>query len=409
MPCHSKWFTCTPVRFVGDQTFFARDSGLLCKGFQEIGVDCKAIMPGPPMDVDLTEDLIRTDYKNLEDPEWWRSLGGEGVVFYAWGDGKYLSIARAIKKANLILVTNMDTGAMIGIANGIGPYIHFLANVSTLQYGINLHGLGYFLFKLACAFSVRLIRSDLPRSRHLKQADIIGAVCPIAADRLVKVCQVYGGGNLASKVKLIPHPTASYMCPDPLITRERLVVAVGRWEDEKQKKTTLLLASVKEILSQDDNIKIEIFGRLTAAMKKWHESLTQAYRSRVSISGIVPNFQLRKTLQQARILLSTSSSESFHIASAEALCCGCSLVGTNVPAFPSMKWFTDGPFGRMAPPSPSAIAIAVIAEMNAWDEELRNPTLISKHWKNLLDSSNVAQRILDFSEDLDGQQVSKHA
>ena len=87
-PAKHKWFTCTPVRFVGDHTFFARDSGLLCKGFQEIGVECKAIMPGPPMEVDQTEDLIRTDYGNLEDPVWWASLGGEGVVFLRLGFGE---------------------------------------------------------------------------------------------------------------------------------------------------------------------------------------------------------------------------------------------------------------------------------------------------------------------------------
>jgi hypothetical protein len=79
--------------------FFARDSGLLCKGFQAVGVHSKAIMPGPSMDGDLVADLIRTDYCNLEDPAWWRSLDAEGVVFYGWGSGKYVKIARAIRQA----------------------------------------------------------------------------------------------------------------------------------------------------------------------------------------------------------------------------------------------------------------------------------------------------------------------
>ncbi|MEI6177930.1 MAG: hypothetical protein WCS43_13650, partial [Verrucomicrobiota bacterium] len=108
-----KWFTCTPLRFKGDRTFFARDSGLLCKGFQEIGVACKAIMPGPPMDDDQTDDLIRTAYENLEDPAWWKTLNGEGVVFYGWGSGKYVKIVRAIKQADLLLVSHMDTAGML--------------------------------------------------------------------------------------------------------------------------------------------------------------------------------------------------------------------------------------------------------------------------------------------------------
>lgn len=34
-----KWYTCTPVSFKGDHTFFSRDSGAFCKAFQRIGVE----------------------------------------------------------------------------------------------------------------------------------------------------------------------------------------------------------------------------------------------------------------------------------------------------------------------------------------------------------------------------------
>ena len=34
-----KWYTCTPVPFKGDHTFFSRDSGAFCKAFQRIGLD----------------------------------------------------------------------------------------------------------------------------------------------------------------------------------------------------------------------------------------------------------------------------------------------------------------------------------------------------------------------------------
>lgn len=69
-----KWYTCTPVSFKGDHTFFSRDSGAFCKAFQRIGVESRAIMPTPAQEGD-EPDLIRTEYANLEDPAWWKSLG----------------------------------------------------------------------------------------------------------------------------------------------------------------------------------------------------------------------------------------------------------------------------------------------------------------------------------------------
>lgn len=69
-----KWYTCTPVSFKGDHTFFSRDSGAFCKAFQRIGVESRAIMPTPVQEND-EPDLIRTEYANLEDPVWWSTAG----------------------------------------------------------------------------------------------------------------------------------------------------------------------------------------------------------------------------------------------------------------------------------------------------------------------------------------------
>lgn len=106
-----KWYTCTPVSFKGDHTFFSRDSGAFCKAFQRIGVESRAIMPTPAQEGD-DPDLIRTEYANLKDAAWWKSLGIDGVILYAWGMGKYLPIARAIHDAGIFLVVYMDSSGL---------------------------------------------------------------------------------------------------------------------------------------------------------------------------------------------------------------------------------------------------------------------------------------------------------
>lgn len=399
MKSQRQWLTCTPVRFKGDHSFFARDSGLLCKGFQEIGVDCKAIMPGPPMEDDQTADLIRTDYRNLEDADWWRSLGAEGVVFYGWGGGKYARIARAIKEAGLVLITHMDTGGILSVFNGIPEYAGSIWRVSKATHG-KLMGCLYCAARLSYGMTVGVVRNDLGRARHLKTADVIGAISPIALARIQKACRAYGGEALAARVQHIPHPNGSYMQPDPKTSRRRLVVALGRWDDAKIKGTDLLLATLDNLCRQDSEVEIEIYGRSNLRMTEWHQALDEARRNRISLMGVVPNTSLRLAFGRARVSLCTSLTEGYHTVSAEALCCGCSVVGPDVPEIPSMKWFTDGPYGRMAKRNADALAEAVILELKAWDAGQRDPMAIGKHWGSMLHAPRVAERILKLTDEL---------
>lgn len=351
------------------------------------------------MENDLSEDLIRTEYQNLEDPEWWRRLGGEGVVFYGWGAGEYVRIVTAVKKAGLFLVSHLDTAGMLGILNGFTAYAGTLWRASIGEQDNKLSGIARFAARLAYGSSIGFLKNDISRSRHLKQADLIGAITPVALERIRRVCRIYGGNKLASRVKLIPHPNASYMVPDPAIPKERLVVAVGRWDDTKVKGTDLLLATSRKVAEADSHVKIEIYGRATSGMHDWHKSLDEALRGRIRLMGIVPNMEVMRGLQRARISLCTSLREGYHTVSAEAHCCGCSVVGPDVPEIPSMKWFAVGDFGRMAKRYPSAMAEAVIEELIDWDHGKRDHDTIAKHWGRMLHAPQVARGILSLFEE----------
>lgn len=394
MAIPKKWFTCTPKRFPGDHTFFARDSGLLCKGFQEIGVECKAIMPGPDMPNDQTEDLIRTDYANLEDPEWWRTLGGDGVVFYGWGSGKYVRIVKAIKLAGLKLVSHLDTAGMLGVLNGFFDFSKTLWTVSKGEASGTLTTYTRFAARLAYGTTVGLIKNDFTRARHLKQADWIGAITPIALERIQKVCRTYGGEALAEKVKLIPHPNSLFMRYDPRVPKEPLVVATGRWDDDRVKGTDLLMATVAALVAKSPDTKVEIFGTIPPFMEDWHRGLPQTMGERIHLLGVVRNEILAMALQRASISLCTSLRESYHIASAEALCCGCSIVGPDVSEIPSMKWFTEPNSGRLAARNAEAMTQALLEELQAWHDGARDANGISEIWAGRLQAPRVAELIL---------------
>src|SRR5688572_23883490 len=103
--------TCTPVDFEADEHFFGRDSGLMCRGFQEIGIECVSVMPGDPRAEDPA-DLVRADLDELSDPAWWCSQGVELVLLYAWGDPRFVNVAAAIRSAGIRLVQSLDTAGL---------------------------------------------------------------------------------------------------------------------------------------------------------------------------------------------------------------------------------------------------------------------------------------------------------
>ena len=117
-----RWYTCTPVEFGGGADFFARDSGLVCRGLQRIGVESRAVMPGEHQPLDEA-DLIRTRFNNLESAEWWRGHELDGVVLYAWGSPRFRKVAAAIHQAGIFLVLNQDNGGLVSPLAGAGDWL----------------------------------------------------------------------------------------------------------------------------------------------------------------------------------------------------------------------------------------------------------------------------------------------
>ncbi len=400
-----KWLTCTPVRFSGDKTFFARDSGLLCKGFQEIGVECKAIMPGPPMEGDQAEDLIRTNYKNLENPDWWRQQHANGVVLYAWGRGRYRKIASAIRKAGLPLISNMDTSGVIGIVSGIPLFLGVTSRLSRQRFGNTWRAQLDRALKIAYGFLIFPIKVDIPRALHLRNSTIVSCVTPTAAERIRKACRWYGGENLAAKVEFIPHPIAPYMRYDPEVLKSDTIVAVGRWNDKVQKDPALLVKIIDKVCAADSSVTFKIVGNMPSTISHLFSLLNTKHKNRIHVCGVVPNAELRGILMTAQILLCSSSYESFHIASGEALCCGVSIVGPDLPEIPSMDYFATPPHGRNAHRSAEALAASTLEELSDWRNGLRDPILISKLWSARIHAPRVAAKILNLIEKIPVHQI----
>lgn len=387
-----RWFTCTPVEFGGGPDFFARDSGLLSRGFRESGVESMAVMPGARKPED-TADLIRTDYANLESADWWRAQELDGVVLYAWGRPKFRKVAAAIRSAGVFLVLNQDNGGLVSPLAGFRDWL-------TEQWILSGQGRGLgasmrFLKLTLRGLSLGLALSDPLRAAHLKHGDVVACVSPKAAEHYRKLCHIYGGAKLAARVEVIPHAVESRFDFQGE-QKIRQVACVGRWQDAVQKRPWLLMEVIGSLMATDDEVLVIIAGTTTSELENWHRCLGDAQQKRVHLRGHVSRSELAKILHESQVFYSPSAFESFGIAAAEALCLGCTVVAGRSISMASFEWFVSEKSGTLAENDRAQEHMeALQAELAMWDTGHRDPRAISKIWTERLHADRVAARILE--------------
>ncbi len=384
-----RWFTCTPFPFGGGSDFFARDSGLLSRGFRMIGVESMAVMPGESKPEDEA-DLIRTDYANLESAEWWRAHKLDGVVLYAWGAPRYRHVAKAIRDSGARLVLNQDSSGMVSPLCGFRPWLREQAALNGGMATICTAA------AIAKGLTLGLLRTDPLRALHLRQGDLIAALHPEAAVNFRKLCHIYGGRSLAERVAVIPHaisPSLAYGQGSP--PKQNRIIAIGRWDDVIQKRPALLTEVIGRLLLCDERVAVDMVGNLTERVKAWHCGLPPDAARRVHLHGKLPHEEIRRLLLVARVLYCSSAYESFHIASAEALCCGCSVVAADIPALASLRWFVSRDSGTLAASDDVHGHLDALGrESDLWDTGDRDPLAISRTWTETLHADKVAERII---------------
>ena len=382
-----RWFTCTPVAFGGGPDFFARDSGLMCRGFQAIGCESRAVMPGERQAGDEA-DLIRTDYGNLESAEWWKSHQLDGVVLYAWGSPKYRKVAKAIHDAGVFLVLNQDNGGLISPLAGFRGWLE--------EQRIMTADWLSFIKLVTRGLTIGLLAVDPLRAYHLKQGNAIACVSPAAAEHYRKLCRVYGGDELAKRVVFLPHPVEpEFNYNSSTLRKSRQVVCVGRWHDHLQKRPRLMQAVLRQLMENDRDVRVEIIGTCTPELLNWHRSLGDGMQDRAHLRGRLSREQLTRVLQDSQVFYSPSAYESFGIAAGEALCCGCSVVAGRSVSMASFEWFVSKDSGQLSDVYKVQAHLQTLRdELACWDNGQRDSDAIAKSWGKELHADEVATRVL---------------
>lgn len=358
-PRFRKVYTCTPVAFHANARFFTRDTGLVSRTLRELGYESKTIMPLPWHDDDEPEHIIRTDARKLRSADWWKSTGIEAVVLYSWGDPRYTLIARAIRRAGIKLILQLDF-------NG-----HFLK---------------------ADKFP-RLLREyvvNLFRALHLSYADAIAA-SPIAKVYL-RGHGMYGPA-IADKCHTMPTAVDSRFTYSGT-SKEHRIICVGNWEDPI-KRPAFMRETMQLLLEADSELHIDICGPFSTACETWWLALPPEQKERLHLLGAVSHAELPALYNRAQVSVCTSESEGTHGVSAEALCCGCSVATTNRERLRMVHWYTTRDSGTIAEAdTPAALAAAIQAELEAWQCHKRAAHSIAQSWQQVFHTANSLPRIL---------------
>jgi len=384
-----RWFCATPMTYSEDGGFWDREFGLVCRGFRRLGMDSRFVALGQPS---LREDvpLITCTLAQMTDPNWWRQWNLEGVILNAWGMPRHEPIARAIKTAGVKLNLALDSDGFDHPRVGLRRYLYekYYAERDRTKW----FPAGWALLKtLVTAFRARHART----MRHLEHGDFLTLPSPLAQQRYSRLLMAVGRPDLVPRLRNVPYPATQEMTCNPSIRKQPLIIAVGRWQNF-QKGTPVLARVLERILSEQPGYSARIIGGGEEYVRRLVQPLDDGCKSRINILGPVRHQQLAGHYQESQILLCTSRYESFHNASGEALCCGCSVVGD--VGISSMPYFCSASSGTLSCDlSVNNLRDALQAEIDAWQRGDRDPIQISATWTARLHPDRVAEMFLNLA------------
>ncbi len=383
-------YTCTPRDFPEDRNFFNRDSGLFCRGLEVIGVESRAIGGGERRAGDH-KDLIRASLKELESTTWWERHHLDGLILYSWAAPEFNGVARAIRDAGIPFLVVMDTCGMISRFTSPRDWWRE-GHVRKLA---GKRGILEYVIKGAEWLGGGLL-SRVPRRRidHYDAATRVAVVTPLGSIWVPGEARAFGRDDLVERFCYLPHPQPEWFFYDGT-PKENLVISVGRWRrrDWKQKNPGVLVPALKAFLERRPDWSAMIVGadaeELAPALGMDPGSLPERLRFR----NAIPQQELVALYRRAKIGFWTSRWEGQQGTGAQALCCGCSVVGPFSASMSCFRHYVSKGSGRLARwNEPAAMSDELHLEAEAWESGDRDPDGIGRMWTREFHSPEVARR-----------------
>ncbi len=389
-----RWFGATPLDYIpGPTGFWFRDLGALTQEFLRTGVDSKFVALGSQAKMEAGKPLILCSREEMASTDWWKSHNVDGVVLNSWGAPRFTPIARAIKFAGARLIIRLDTD---GIKS---PRTDFKRYLSSAYLGARDGGTRFPAASALCkSIAFRLFPQihDLKFFDHLELADAVLVESLPAKRYIERLAKTHGRSPAIRKLHVLPHFAAVEKGCDPALPKKSQILAVGRW-DATQKDGASLIRALGRALEARSDYTAKVVGSGRDYIEPFYRELPESIQRRLVLVGLQTHEQVQQHCRESRIIFFSSRFEGFPFAASEALCCGCTVVGS--VTLPSMSHIATCGGGTVAlSRSVTNLADALVVEVDAWETGWRDAESISTKWMSEISLKSVAKKILELGK-----------
>ena len=339
-----------------DQLFWHRDLGLLTQAFRSLGHNALLVVhpagvasskiknpkfhraSGSPIHHGMTTEngqgrflrgqsnipndpVLWVSQQDVCEPLWWKDHQPDLVILGLWTRPKYDPIRRAALSATPHVIERADSDGTRTASCGLLTYAKRRFDYfrdRTYHWPSLLSIPASIFYSFASVLATPWIEARLART--LKLLPALTVETPHAT-ALWKSLATHLGVD-PSKIHCVPHPIQTDIFKfSAAIPKKNEIISVGRWESY-QKNLPLLIRTLRAFLDQNPSWTSLVIGSGLPA-KSPHPQIT-------FLSPLSPP-DIARHMQESKIFLSSSRYESFGLAAAEALCCGCRLAEQDNP------------------------------------------------------------------------------
>jgi glycosyltransferase involved in cell wall biosynthesis len=364
-----------------------KDPGQLVVGFRDLGhhAEIVTVSENAPASSESTVTVRRIKPQETNDASFWAATPYDLVICYTWLRKQYLPMLIALRLAGKRTVVKCDSD---------GRYTYpvyprwgqaIVPTVSVAAFKILLRKL------IRRAFSTSYLRGLVAQ---VEASNGLIIESPGAYSNLTTILAHAGRGDLSKNLYPIPNPVEKTLLTRDVGAKDKIVLAVGDWTrlvgESYQKNTNCMAAAVSMFLAAEQEYQVIVTGRVAGTE---FAGLDLSLRKRLSVRGEVPHSEVIELMNRAQVLLIPSMVEGFSIAASEAVCMGCSIVGTPLE---SLIYLAKGGFGGTLSHDfgPNAVLGALLADVNRWNREEYDANVISRFWRERLAPAAVCKKIL---------------
>jgi glycosyltransferase involved in cell wall biosynthesis len=368
-----------------------KDPGQIILGLLEVGINTNLLALTKTDLVNYVPpfSIVENNWNQFNSKQFWLENDSDIILAYTWLSASYTPLIEKIKSIGKKVLIKSDSDGRIEYPLSPSYLREPIFEEATLK-NLLRHVWGRMPFK-----SLHSKRAA-QRIRQIELSDGVIIESPDALSNLNYFLTKWGRRDLIKKTYFVPNPVTPEFIDSEINKKENIVVSYGRWDDFKQKNTWLMVETIVEFLKERRDYTSIIFGTGTEKIESLIGDIPEDIGDRIRVLGFVERDKIKEFLSNARIFFIPSRWESFSIATGEALCMGCSVVGTPVESlrYLSMQGFSgtiSSTFER------EAILSALLQDSMKWDYGYYEPEKIADFWRAKINRKSVAEQIANLA------------